>query len=329
MIAQLDTEFLKLGLKKIWTRISSYFLFEGRPLTTKGRWINPFVKLFFKLILILPGNKKLYKPIFIIGLGRSGTTILGKVMGTHKQLGFLNEPKIIWNKIYPFEDIIGSYSKESATYRLDSNVVDEKQIRNANKLYRAYTNIAGVKRIVDKYPELVFRTSYVRKIFPDARFVFIMRNGWDTINSINNWSKRLGSSEGEMTHDWWGKNDRKWKLLVTQVASESPFFKSNWKELLNMNSHTDRAALEWLLTMQEALILQAKREDILFLKYESLVDDQKNTLMEIESFCSLEKDETMYKYGSKVLRKVNKKPEVKLNSLIETAFKETMNSLKY
>src|SRR5436190_22514624 len=104
MIAQLDKYFIKLNPSKIYNRLISYFLFEGRPLTTKGRFINPLV--FFNLGIgkKVSIGKKVTKPIFILGIGRSGTTILGSLMSIHKDVGFLNEPKALWYSILPETD---------------------------------------------------------------------------------------------------------------------------------------------------------------------------------------------------------------------------------
>jgi hypothetical protein len=35
----------------------------------------------------------LTRPVFIVGCGRSGTTILGEMLGRHPQLAYLNEPR--------------------------------------------------------------------------------------------------------------------------------------------------------------------------------------------------------------------------------------------
>ena len=43
MIPQIDRRYVKERPTKLFSRLVSYALFEGRPLTTKGRWINPLV----------------------------------------------------------------------------------------------------------------------------------------------------------------------------------------------------------------------------------------------------------------------------------------------
>jgi hypothetical protein len=176
MIAQLDKDYIYTRPFKTITRLTSYSLYEGRPATTKGRWINPFVFAQLKIFSQLPQLKKVVSPIFILGTGRSGSTVLGILLSMHKDVGFLNEPKAMWHLIYPFEDVIGSYSLGSASYRLMADDAADEQCRVGHRIYGAYLAATGSKRVVDKYPELIFRVPFVKRIFPDAKFIFLVRN---------------------------------------------------------------------------------------------------------------------------------------------------------
>ena len=185
MIAQISPDYIKTRPMKALTRLISYALFEGRPVTTKGRWINPLV---FSILKSVSTNNSSYKPvkkpIFILGTGRSGTTILGIVLSMHREVGYLNEPKAIWHLIYPHEDIIGNYSQTDAKYRLTAEDTTDEMRQRAAQMFGAYLTTTRSERVVDKYPELIFRVDFVRALFPDARFIFLVRNGWDTCQSI-------------------------------------------------------------------------------------------------------------------------------------------------
>ena len=193
MIAQINPNYIKTRPMKALTRFMSYALFEGRPLTTKGRWINPLVFSILKAVSTNKnGYKPLEKPIFILGTGRSGTTILGIVLSIHKEVGYLNEPKAIWHLTHPHEDIIGNYTRDEAKFRLAAEDATDDMRQRATQMFGTYLTVTRAKRLVDKYPELIFRVDFVRSLFPDARFIFLVRNGWDTCQSIAAWSKRLG-----------------------------------------------------------------------------------------------------------------------------------------
>ncbi len=101
MIAQIDREYLSYGFARTARRLASYGLYEGRPLTTKGRFINPLVFTWLNILAALPGEPVVRQPIFITGLGRSGTTILGILLSVHREVGYLNEPKALWHVIDP------------------------------------------------------------------------------------------------------------------------------------------------------------------------------------------------------------------------------------
>ena len=146
---------------KALTRLMSYAFFEGRPVTTKGRWINPLVFSILKAATTNnSGYKSVEKPIFILGTGRSGTTILGIVLSMHREVGYLNEPKAIWHLIHPHEDIIGNYSQTDAKYRLTGEEATDEMRQRALQMFGAYLTVTRSQRLVDKYPELIFRVDF-------------------------------------------------------------------------------------------------------------------------------------------------------------------------
>ncbi|MCC0176447.1 sulfotransferase [Waterburya agarophytonicola K14] len=330
MVAQIDNLYIKTSLSKTLSRLISYGFFEGRPLTTKGQWINPLIFRLFAISQKLPQLKKVEKPIFVIGTGRSGTTILGVVLSMHQQVGFLNEPKAIWHTIYPYEDLIGSYSQGKAEYRLDAADVNDSTIHTANRIFGTYLKTIGASRLVDKYPELVFRVPFVREIFPDAKFIFLVRNGWDTCQSIDSWSKRLGTNVKEDTHDWWGVNNRKWHLLIDRVAATNPDFQENLATINAYCDHTAMAAVEWILTMQEGLkLVEQFPDDVYLLKYEDLVSQPKNSLEKLLNFCELPADDKMFAYANKTLSSRQNYQVFPLPSEITPIFIKTMTQLGY
>ncbi len=330
MVAQLDSLYLKTKPTKALSRLIGYGLFEGRPLTTKGQWINPFIFNLFAIAQSLPQLKKVKKPIFIIGTGRSGTTILGVVLSMHQEVGFLNEPKALWHTIYPEEDLIGSYSQGKADYRLEAENVTDSIKRTAHRLFGAYLTAVASSRLVDKYPELIFRVPFVRQIFPDAKFIFLARNGWDTCQSIDGWSKRLGINVQNDTHDWWGLNNRKWHLLIEQIAATNFVFEHNLETIKGYSNHTYMAAVEWILTMQEGLKLVKQFPEVVYLlKYEELVAQPENSLKQLLDFCELPLDEKMVCYAKKTLNSRQNNQVFSLPPELAPLFEQTMTALGY
>lgn len=330
MVAQIDSLYIKARPTKLASRLLSYALFEGRPVTTRGQWINPLLFAHFAFEKQMPQLKRVEKPIFILGTGRSGTTILGIVLSMHRDVGFLNEPKAMWHAIYPDEDVNGSYSRGMAHYRLDAGDVSDEVKHNAHRLFGAYLAVVFSKRLVDKYPELVFRVPFVRQIFPDAQFVFLVRNGWDTCASIDKWSDRCGKQKNGEVHDWWGVDRRKWKLMLSELIEPDAYFDGIKEAAYSFDRHTDMAALEWVVTMREGMRrMRENGEAIRMIRYEDLVETPRQTLAEIAAFAGFSEDETYLRYGEMTLQPAPRHKEFDMHPVLRVLFDETMQALGY
>jgi len=329
MVAQIDNRFIRTSLKKTWTRLLSYALYEGRPLTTRGRWINPLVFLLYRLQACLPTAKSVVKPVFILGVGRSGTTILGITLAMHRDVGFLNEPKAMWSYWYDNEDVIGSYREKPGNYRLDDAIVTDRMRRQAHHIYGNYLRFSAASKVVDKYPELIFRIAFVLALFADARFIFLYRDGRDTCSSIQQWSQRLGYVNGDETHDWWGLNDRKWQLLCDQIVAADEVLGEHVETIRQYSQHWQRAAVEWIVSMKEGLAQVAQWPDtILAVKYEDYVDDV-DTRRRVLAFCDLAQDDQYEHYCETVLKPAKHHADIELPDEIQAEFMRVMGLLGY
>lgn len=331
MVAQVDREYINFGFGKYVRRLTSYALFEGRPATTKGQWFNPIVFGWLKLLRSLPRSiDKVDRPIFITGLGRSGTTILGILLSLNKDVGFLNEPKAIWHVIDPKQDINGNYSREGGYYRLSRNDVTDHARESAHRIYSRYAQVTGVKRILDKYPELIFRVEYVRELFPDSKIIFIARNGVDACESIVKWSQRLGVQNRGELEDWWGRNDCKWEYFRNELVIGDPQYGSVKRLVTSDLDHVNRAALEWLVTMREGMRCQAQYPELMIsVKYEDLISDPVGELERLQMACGLEIDPDVLSYAKNKLYENPAKGWPKLLPEIESLFADTMEMMGY
>ncbi len=330
MIAQLDSIYIKARPAKVVPRLISYALFEGRPITTRGQWINPLVFAHFALEMRLPQLKEVEKPIFIVGTGRSGSTILGVLMSMHRDVGFLNEPKALWHAAYPHADVFGQYSKGPALYSLDEGDATQEVRRRMQRLFGAYLRTIASRRVVDKHPELVFQIPFVRAIFPDARFVFLVRNGWDTCRSIEGWSKRKGTQETGEVHDWWGVDNRKWKLMLKQLVPEEEALADIVPVIEGFDRHVDMAAVEWIVTMREGLRQSKQHPDSIYmLHYELLVENPRRELSRLLDFCDLPHDEAFLKFAEQKLSPASRGRPLDLHPAIRAPFESTMKALGY
>jgi Sulfotransferase family len=300
VLAQLDRRFIRVAPGRTASRLIGYTFFEGRPAATAGRWWNPVV--FGNLRLAAKrANGRVDRPVFIVGMGRSGTTLLGRVLAAHPSVGFLNEPKAMWHVIRSDEDIIGSYAPPN-TGRLYLGVddVDEGVHRRAHALVGWYLRASRSKRLVDKYPELIFRHAFVRAIFPDARFVMAVRSPWSALESVVAWSKTHATG----SVDWWGLRDQKWDILWTQGVVEGQHNADLAAlDLGGERDHFVRAAVEWIVAMRGALMLAATESPAQIVRYEQLVERPQEVIRKTLHFCELSPSSRTEAYAAGVVSK--------------------------
>ncbi|OQA07302.1 MAG: Sulfotransferase domain protein [Bacteroidetes bacterium ADurb.Bin397] len=328
MIAQLTGDYIRNSFSKTYIRLLSYFFFEGRPATTSGQWFNPITFFFLRKAAaskIIPSAKK---PVFITGTGRSGSTILGMVLSVHNQLGFMNEPKAIWNVAHPHDDLIGSYSKTEGRFFLTAADAQESVKQKVLGIYSSFLRLTGVNFVVDKYPEMIFRVSFLNEIFDKPKFIFLYRNAWETISSTAKWS--TDHTDATASENWWGVENRKWKLLLEQLVPFDEFLSPHKNLVAAITSETDKAAVEWILTMNQGLkMMQQFPDQVLPVSYEDLTTKTTSTLERISGFCGLTTDSGMLNYAQKVLHPSKGNPNVEVHEVLKPAIAELSLKLGY
>lgn len=329
MIAQLDSFILKKRPRAFFNRLLVYAFFEGRPLTTSGRWINTIV---FAVLRVCKSTyvkgREVKTPLFIVGTGRSGTTILGRVLGVHNDVAFLNEPKAIWYLANEKDDLVGSYSSREAVYRLGlgRNFDMEKTLKS---VYGAILSITNSKYIVDKYPELIFRTNTVTTIFPDCIFLAIVRCGVDTCLSVENWSETKSHVHTAGRDSWWGRNDRKWNILLSELVPEHNDLLVHLEFLKYSATDVDRAAIEWIVTMREIHRVMHTQMNILIIKHECMCNDPVSTFSKVIKFCGLPADDVLRSYANEVIGRANTRGDIRLFAGLVEPFISTLCAMGY
>lgn len=294
MVAQLDRRYVRYNPSVIWPRILSYALFEGRPLTTRGQWLNPLVLMGYHLWSRWPDGRAPHAPIILCGQGRSGTTLLGRALGLHPDVAFLNEPKALWHFAVGNDDVIGSFSDHPGKFSKSAREATVARRKRVHRIYRSIATITRRSRIAEKYPEQLFRGAFLNALFPDMRCVVLLRNPYQVAQSIARWSanNRAGQT------DWWGKNGRKWTLLCDHVLRKDPDLRKIHARLGSFTRQQDRAALEWLACARHAMRLATEHpSQVLIVSFEALCDQPVMSLRSIMTFCGLRQDDRVLAFA--------------------------------
>ena len=110
--------------------------------------------------------------VFFIGCARSGTSILGELLGSHPDITYIGE------KLQPFWH---GFSPTPDHHEQDAGHVSETIVAKAN---RKMQGLSKGRIIVDKVPPNALRLPFLSAIFPDAKFIHIIRDGLDVACSL-------------------------------------------------------------------------------------------------------------------------------------------------
>ena len=238
-------------------------------------------------------NKFTFKPVFVIGCGRSGTTILGNTLGQHKSICYLNERRDLWHRAYPELDIWSGKYKHPLLVAIEENA-DSFKTQKLRRLFFREQVAANAEVLLEKLPINNFRLRFLNICFPDAKYIYLYRNGLEVAESI---SKKIPNG-------WFGYKNLKWKLL------EAFGHENNFEYAIDdMKSDFHKGMFEWRLSMEESekFFKKMSPEKYIGISYNNLVEDPKNTLKSIFEFLALDVHETFIEHIASGLERKNKK----------------------
>ena len=187
-----------------------------------------------EFLFIVNKHKYQFRPVFIIGCGRSGTTILGETLSKHQDICFLNERRDLWHKAYPEFDIWSSNIANPKLYVNKKNHVP-KQTKILRYLFFKEQVLNKSSILLEKLPINSFRVEFLTKAFPEGKFIYLHRNGLQVCNSIQKAIKQ---------NNWYGKNKTKYALLKKYAS------KKNLDLVSSIHGNREQAMLEWRLSIE-------------------------------------------------------------------------------
>lgn len=215
---------------------------------------------------------ELNDPVFISGLGRSGTTLLMDVLEKHKQVVmFPNEANYLWHPYsYPWKEKhlqVNAPPFWIAPKEFTEVTMKKWDVPNTSKLMAAYGFFQYFNkkaRFVNKSAMITFMLPFVKQLFPGAKFIIMIRDGRSAVYS---YAKKQHA-----------------KILESPDAFKKQAQYGEFKPLLEMLSHN---WLEHILFLNE-FQKQLKSSEILFVRYEDLCNHPHKELEKIYSFMRIE-----------------------------------------
>jgi hypothetical protein len=186
---------------------------------------------------------------FVVGCARSGTSILGELIAAHPSVKYVFEATKVWESIGRRADGSHRLTHADASWRV------RPRIRRQFARYHGPCEAGGL--VVEKCPRNTLRIPFLHRVFPEARFIHIIRDGRDVACSLV-----PGLASGRWQHlrppDWRQIEARcqgaarcamAWRSIVELAMNdlrEVPHLEVRYERLVRDPAGTARAILAYL-----------------------------------------------------------------------------------
>jgi hypothetical protein len=285
-----------------------------------GKFVAAAKKRACRLLCRLGRTPILRRPVFIVGCGRSGTTILGETLAVHTSVTYLNEHRQLWADAYPATDVWSERARErGGRLDLSESTCTPEQSRRLTVNFYCETFVTGRPRLFEKLPINSFRLPFIDAVFPDALFVHLLRNGLEVARSIERMPKESL---------WYGHDDYKWKLLEDYAGRSERY--GDLPALCDTARR--RGLLEWRMSVEAAVefldALPAERH--VSLTYEELLDRPVEVVRRIEEFAGLAPSKAVHEFAEANLQRRSPRIDVThLSDVEERLAGDLMRRLGY
>lgn len=204
-------------------------------------------------------------PVFVIGCSRSGTTVTYETLASSPRfLKFGYEIPEFWNGLYG--PLNNGWHSEAAT-------AGHARPAHRDAAMRHFYQRLGQGWVLDKTCINTLRIPYLHALFPQAKYVFIQRDGRDNISSMmDGW--RLGRTDGAFhLTQFFGPFPEPVAINGGEFKEWHFFLPPGWRDY-NQASLEEVCAFQWISANH--LALEGKRlvppDNWVHLRYEDLFE---------------------------------------------------------
>lgn len=250
---------------------------------------------------------EIHKPIFVIGSGRCGTTLVYNMLCRHPGVAWFSN----YSNYFPADERIAALSrlaelplpaflrrnkyfpKPAEPYRvwnrgfrgfsrpfrdLKADDVSSHDKRQMRELIGKHMRYQGKDRFIGKYTGWS-RIGFIGEIFPDSLFIHVIRDGRAVANSL----LKTDYFEG-----WRGDHDWRWGSLPDDL-------RKRWEK--SSKSFAVLAGLQWVLLTRDIEENGKKlgKDRFVQVKYEDVTSDPVTLLKGLAESCGLEPNEKYFR----------------------------------
>ena len=217
-----------------------------------------------------------YKPVFMIGFPRSGTTLLDTILRSHPMINVIEEKSSV-------KKLVNSLSKLTNKSFEKMNDIKDENIKEIRKTYFenlfSHINEDKQKVYIDKLPLNIVYIAEILRIFPQAKFIISLRHPCDCVLSCYMQNFKLNESMSNFLNlkDTAVTYDLIMKLLkIYKLKFHFNFFEIKYEKLIsNFNDEIknllDFLELPWDNSVVEYQKTARKRERIFTPSYDQVI----------------------------------------------------------
>lgn len=143
------------------------------------------------------------KPVFIVGMPRSGTTLLEQILHSHSKIAGIGESNEFWELINARISLPDENGKPYP-YKEEIEIIGKTKnltIPEAAQNYLDYldTEAPGMERVINKAITNLAAVPMIKTLFPNAKIIHIRRHALD--NCISGYFKSFNDTSQPYTHD--------------------------------------------------------------------------------------------------------------------------------